>query len=195
MATRLTTRCTCPHAGGRRVLGGGIRVRQVSGSVRRMSAKMSMVTARSILYVLLAASLSCRQPVNEIPMYGGLPKNECQLYADKTFMAWAVRTAGSPEKASAQSVQAGWRAMSEHDWRVAMRRFNQAWLLDSDNPDVYWGFGAACGLERDYECSITHFTKATQLDPANPTMLADFAFTYIRRAQRSWFSKSEPGDL
>ena len=80
--------------------------------------------------------------------------------------------------------------MSHHDSRLAMRRFNQAWLLLPDSPDVLWGFGAACGLKGDYEDSIRYFSEATALDSTNPSLLADFAYTYIRRGQ-GWFQSGQ----
>src|SRR5262245_54189540 len=57
----LTTRCTCPHAGRAPVLGGGIRVRQVSGGVRRTSDQMGKIhftlTARFNVSLIMATAL------------------------------------------------------------------------------------------------------------------------------------------
>src|SRR3989442_1176479 len=148
--------------------------------------------AQALILVVFIATSSCRLkvPLNEIPMYGGLPKSQCLSEADRMFMEQTVRTAGSREKAGQRSLQEGWQAMSHHDSRLAMRRFNQAWLLLPDSPDVLWGFGAACGLKGDYEDSIRYFSEATALDSTNPGLLADFAYTYIRRGQ-GWFQSGQ----
>lgn len=43
---------------------------------------------------------------------------------------------------------------------MAMRRFNQAWLLDPTNPEIYWGFGSILHDQEKMCEAMTHFEKA-----------------------------------
>ena len=31
--------------------------------------------------------------------------------------------------------------LKKNDTKTVMKRFNQAWLLNTNNPQAYWGFG------------------------------------------------------
>ena len=76
-------------------------------------------------------------------MYGGIDRSaEASLReADAKLISETTRHYGSREKASAAFAGNGFAYYGRDDLTNAMRRFNQAWLLDPDNPEVYWGFG------------------------------------------------------
>ena len=44
--------------------------------------------------------------------------------------------------ASDYLIKLGFNYMYKRDLKTAMYRFNQAYLLDSTNSDIYWGYGA-----------------------------------------------------
>lgn len=79
-------------------------------------------------------------PINQLPMYGRQEKNEAMKAADAAFLAAVDQRGLSRQEAARQAVQSGWTYWRKKDIASAMRRFNQAWLLDPDNGNIYHGF-------------------------------------------------------
>ncbi len=79
---------------------------------------------------------------NLLPMYGGenAIKTPSMLLADKEFIDSFVREIGSREKASVGVTGGAREWLEKGDLDTAMKRFNQAWLLDPNNPEPYRGF-------------------------------------------------------
>lgn len=77
-------------------------------------------------------------------MYGGQDRNADSVFraADEKLIEGTTRQYGSREKASIAFVGNGFAYYARDDLANAMRRFNQAWLLDPNSPEVYFGFGA-----------------------------------------------------
>src|SRR5713226_973434 len=131
------------------------------------------------LALLFAVTSCCQaQEINELPMYGGKQKTSDQIKADNDFVAWAVKQFGSREKAADDATRRGFQFLSKSDWRMAMKRFNQAWLLSPDKPEVIWGLGAALSYQGKFQESETYFQKALALAPNNGHLLTDFGFLY-----------------
>ena len=105
------------------------------------------------LVILLALVCGCenKTPLNELPMYGGVQKTPEQEAADETFIQAAIKEYGTREKASDVVVQIGWSYLYKNDLRTAIKKFNQAWLLNSDNAQAYWGFGVVAANRRDLD--------------------------------------------
>ena len=71
--------------------------------------------------------------------------------ADRRFIEGALNTGMTRVQASDKSVQLGWQYFqSRHDIATAMKRFNQAWLLDPENGDAFHGY-AVLVMERDHD--------------------------------------------
>jgi len=81
---------------------------------------------------------------NTQPMYGGpgIVKTPFQLELDEKFIQQGIQGAGSREKACQDVIKWGWEKLNAGDSTTAMKRFNQAWLLDPSNPQVFKGFAA-----------------------------------------------------
>lgn len=79
---------------------------------------------------------------NEQPMFGGQPKTTAQLSADQQFIVTALQQHGTAREAAHAYVNFGWSYLQTGNPVVAIKRFNQAWLLDSTLADVYYGFSA-----------------------------------------------------
>lgn len=79
---------------------------------------------------------------NLLPMYGGetAVKTPWMLQADKKFIDSVVKEAGSREAASISIAGSARAWLEQGDLDTAMKRFNQAWLLDPNNPESYRGF-------------------------------------------------------
>lgn len=135
-----------------------------------------------VAVLCLLAFLPCNaQEINEIPMYGGASSPELTK-ANEVFVAAIITDLGSKEVGAKSMLKMGWNYISRNDWKMAMKRFNQAWLLTPDNGEVFWGFGAALGLQGKYEESVKYFTKAETLLPDNGRLIGDFALLYLRWA-------------
>lgn len=154
---------------------------------------MKLIVKSMIFFVLFLfiVSIGNAQNINEIPMYGEKPKTPVLQRADQEFIQKVVKAAGSREKASAIAIQRGWEYIGRRDPQTAIKRFNQAWLLTPDNGHVFWGFGAAMGLQGNYDESIRFFEKANTLLPNNARLLCDYGFTYIWKGQASVKSPGE----
>src|SRR5690242_16215311 len=83
-------------------------------------------------------------PIDQVPMYGGMDRQSVPELrrADEALIAGASASFGSREKAAVAWAEQGFRFYKANENDKAMRRFNQAWLLDPKCPDVYWGFGS-----------------------------------------------------
>jgi len=83
------------------------------------------------------------KPLNVLPMYGAPEKvkTEEQKRIDKEFIESIVKSEGSREIGAKRFATAGWMERQKGDARVSMMRFNQAWLLDPEYYQSYWGFG------------------------------------------------------
>lgn len=90
-------------------------------------------------------------PVNEQPMFGGQPKTPEMQAADRQFLAGVEKLGYSRAQGSDKEVALGWQYFFQrHDTATAMKRFNQAWLLDPDNGDAFHGF-AVLVMSRDHD--------------------------------------------
>ncbi|MBE2179050.1 MAG: hypothetical protein IAE97_01065 [Chthoniobacterales bacterium] len=126
-------------------------------------------TIPAILLLLVASVFAEDYEMNELPMYGGehIPEVE-------------------QDKANSRAAsELGWKHLAKGDLSTAMKRFNQAWMLDRKNPEAFWGFGIVMGrraagsdTEENLEESIRLLTKARELNPANGRITGDLAFSH-----------------
>lgn len=88
-------------------------------------------------------SVVARSSVNIalMPMYGGFEKTAEQKKGDEEFINGLLKTYGTKEDASSAVVVFAKQFFEKGDLDMAMKRFNDAWLVDDKNPDVYVGFG------------------------------------------------------
>ena len=134
-----------------------------------------------------ADSASGNQPADTslIPMYGSATKDVSQKVADAEFISEASRIAGSRQKASEEFVKKGWEAFfAKRDPLTAMRRFNQAWLLNPDNPEVLWGFGVISGALNKIEDSVNFLRRAAEKMSESARVLNDLGFSLTIAADR-----------
>jgi Tfp pilus assembly protein PilF len=105
--------------------------------------------------------------MDEAPMYGGVDRSAAgELRAsDEKLAAEATTAFGSPGKASQAWVEQGHRFYRADQLGMAMRRFNQAWLLNPDNPEVYAGFAAVLHDQRKFCQAMSMMDRAISLNP------------------------------
>lgn len=127
----------------------------------------------SICTLLLLSSCASTNPnssdsqIDQFPMYGGMDRNSYPVLkaADDKLITDTTAHYGSREKASQAFVNNGFYYYHIDDLKNAMRRFNQAWLLDKENPEVYWGFGTVLH-DKGQNCdAMDMMEKALSLNP------------------------------
>lgn len=128
-----------------------------------------MKTSLITFLILLSMLVLAEEPMNELPMYGG--QHEPTIERNPEFSKHAAKR--------------GWKAFYEGDLDTAMKRFNQAWMFDRENPEVYWGFGLVMGQrasqgepKKNLEESIRFLKMAVNRDKQNGRLLGDLAFSY-----------------
>lgn len=140
--------------------------------------KLLKLTFICTLFVSCSSAQDCKENINLLPMYGNVPKCKEQLKSDEEFFALIDSEFKDRKTAARSSVQSGWNYFYKNDLETSMKRFNQAWLLDSLNADVYWGFGNLLGKKGQFKASIPHFEKSLKLTPNNPKVYESLATSY-----------------
>ncbi len=97
-------------------------------------------------------------------MYGGMDRSAYPdlKTADDAFIQGVTKQFGSREYASEKFAAYGFALYQRDDLARAMARFNQAWLLNPNNPQVYWGFAAVLHDRGEYCQANTMMDKALE---------------------------------
>jgi len=135
-----------------------------------------------ILLIFFIASCSEETPINEIPMYGGAQFTEAQIRCNEEFINSVVKQSGSRQAAAREVIKLGWQYFHRNDPRTAMKRFNQAWLLDQNNADAYYGFGHLSSVRGETDRAIGFYKKAIEINPNLTLAIANLARSYKDKA-------------
>ncbi|MEO6851156.1 MAG: tetratricopeptide repeat protein, partial [Mucilaginibacter sp.] len=114
-----------------------------------------------------------------LPEYGNARKTPGQIKADKELIQGEVKQYGSRRKASDTLISFGFNNLYRGDPKQAMYRFNQAWLLDPKNENVYWGFGAVYFTFSDTQEALKQYDKGLAINPKSANILTDKATIYM----------------
>jgi Tfp pilus assembly protein PilF len=120
------------------------------------------------------------------PKYGKVIKTKEQIEADEAFIRETLQQrqfAGDRTKASNQMVKTGFDYLYKGDLKTAMYRFNQAYLLDSLNSDIYWGFGGIYMTLQKYEEAKMQYLEGLSISPNNTHLLTDLGTYYSLQCQ------------
>lgn len=102
--------------------------------------------------------------ISLIPMYGGFEKTDEQKRTDKEFVDGIVEIFGSKKEASFVAINKAKESFEKGDLDMSMRRYNQAWLLDENNPEIYTGFGDIFKKRGDIEEATDMYRRAEDLN-------------------------------
>ena len=105
----------------------------------------------------------CPQNINILPIYGKAKKCKEQIDNDQQFLAGCDKSFPSRDSAYRHYIMRGWQYLGCDSMDISMKRFNQAWLLDSTKAEAYWGIAALLGKEDKFKESIVFFEKALNL--------------------------------
>lgn len=112
------------------------------------------------------------------PKYGGIEKNDAMRAADAKFLASIdEHYKGDRKKASSDIAQRGWELLRQGNAADAMRRFNQAWMLDSRNGIALWGMGACEAGQGRMADALALFNEAAPIVGADLDFAVDHAKT------------------
>jgi hypothetical protein len=121
-----------------------------------------------------------QEPDNLKPRYGDVVKSKEYIDDDNLFIKEAVQMFGSRKVAAKKHAEYGWNYYYSGDLTTAMKRFNQAWLLDSTLSDVNRGFGLILGATGQYEQSIYFLKKYQAANPKSDKIYVDLAIVYFK---------------
>ena len=112
------------------------------------------------------------------PKYGLVTKDEAQLTADNKFLEEIDELyKGNRNQASQDYAVRGWQLLRQDKLQNAMRRFNQAWLLDHKNGNAIWGMAAQQGMSNHQAKSLELFAEAEKLIGNDIDFAVDYAKT------------------
>lgn len=139
---------------------------------------------RTVIFIGFTCLISIRiaiaqEPNNNLPRFGNVKKVQRYIDIDNKFIDEAVKQSGSRREAAKNSVGYGWDYFQRGDITTAMKRFNQAWLLDSTLNDTYWGFGAIMGQRKQYDQSIIFLKRYYDSNPDNERIMTDLSTSYL----------------
>lgn len=105
--------------------------------------------------LFLIGLFSCQgqnqRPDNTKPMYGEVPKSKEYQKIDDEFKLHCMRQFGSLGEAANAHIHFAWDYIARDESETAMKRFNQAWLLNPNLPDSYFGFAYLMDKKGDRE--------------------------------------------
>ena len=118
-----------------------------------------------------------------MPRYGHLSKSQDEINSDSSFIKQIM---GQPQfktyrEASNHLIGLGFQYYYRPDFRTAMYRFNQAYLLDSTNTDIFWGYGAIYMGFGEYELAKNQYLTGLSIDSNNTHLLTDLATYFMEQ--------------
>lgn len=104
-------------------------------------------------------------PSEKLPMYGqpGTPRPEDLKKTDEDFVRDTTFRFGNRQAASRALAEQGWTSARRGMLDVAMKRFNEAWLLNPKNYQAFWGFGAVLSEQGKLADAIEQLETAREL--------------------------------
>ena len=121
----------------------------------------------------------CKDGINRLPMYGQAKKCQSQLDLDKEFLETCDKQFKDRQEAAKYYISRGWGYFYKNEFDTAMMRFNQSWLLDSLNADIYWGYGNILGLrDRKFKESLDYLEKSLKINSNNARVWESASTSY-----------------
>ena len=123
-----------------------------------------------------------KSDIRLLPKYGYAEKNAGQLNADSVFIQKTLPGFANKRLASEDLVDLGFRYIYQ-DIKTAMYRFNQAYLLDSTNSDIYWGYGGVYMILQDYPRAKEQYEEGLLHDSVNTRIMTDYGTYFMAQGK------------
>lgn len=140
--------------------------------------KYSFLLIVVVLFINCEQESDCQENINTKPLFGNTKKCKEQIKADIKFIEESDEYYGDRKKAIQHQLEMAWDFYNKGDLDSATIRFNQTWLLDSTNADLYWGLGSILGQKQEFNESVIFFEKSLSLNPNNSKVLEGVASSY-----------------
>jgi tetratricopeptide (TPR) repeat protein len=149
-----------------------------------MFQKIYTTVLKSMVALQFLLSIANAENINLMPKYGMVEKNEAQLQADKKFIEAIDKVYNGDLKKAAEDISTkGWAFLRKGDADTAIKRFNQALLLDPKNGNAIWGMGAVQGKKQDkISEAMQLFAEAAKYKSGDVDFETDYAMTIGFRA-------------
>jgi tetratricopeptide (TPR) repeat protein len=120
-----------------------------------------------------------RSNIRLSPKYGDAVKSQGQQEADHQLIEEYTKQQGTRPKASEVLVKHGFDYLYRGDLKTAMYRFNQAWILDPKNENVFWGFAVIYFNFGDFDNAMKELNEGLELNPQSSNILTDMATIHM----------------
>jgi tetratricopeptide (TPR) repeat protein len=110
-------------------------------------------------------------------MYGEVEKSKEHKQLDEEFKKDCIEKFKTIDSSVYVHVDLAWRYFYRNDLKTAMKRFNQAWLLNPDFPDSYFGFGALLEMQQNKTEALRFYRMGLAKDMKNER--AEICYTRI----------------
>ena len=125
------------------------------------------------LFILMSISTKAEVESKYLPMFGG--EDRTRNSDDMQFIYEATLTFNNRRDASEGYVERGFDLYSENKFDKSIARFNQAWLLNPNNPNVYLGFGLVLDKQNKPCQAASMFKTANEKGLEQSGFFADYA--------------------
>jgi Tfp pilus assembly protein PilF len=148
-----------------------------------------MACSAIVLFPSFSAASAESDGSEKLPMFGQpkIARPENLKQADEAFVRDSALRYGSRQAASNALAAQGWAAIRSKQADLAMQRFNQAWLLNPKNYNVFWGFGAVLSERGKLADAIEQLESAREMvdDPTQRVaLLCDLGTVHSEYAAR-----------
>ncbi|MTI32525.1 hypothetical protein E1171_17035 [Cytophagales bacterium RKSG123] len=127
-----------------------------------------MLTIGFLVFFLIGCKpTNCPPNLNKQPMFGKAEKCPKQIKIDNDFLKQCDKIFEHRKIAAQYHIDQAWGFFYENKLDSSMMRFNQAWLLDSLNAEIFWGYGNLMGRKGEFQKSLVFFDKSIKLNPNN----------------------------
>ena len=153
--------------------------------------------SRKFLIILMIAALSMagcarkeRQvPADEKPMYGG-ETSSAAITADLKRNDVLIQQTGSRDAAVKKTLDEALATYQRGYFELAIHRYNQAWLLDPKNPEVFNGFALVLDAQGREDEALAIYQKCLERNPHHAMTLCRLARQYQNKAVRDLLKPS-----
>lgn len=129
-----------------------------------------------------------------LPKYGLVQKSAELQQLDQDFIEEMMKQEALKDDRTATSnymISVGFGYLYRGDLKTAMYRFNQAYLLDSENSDIYWGYGAVYMTLEQYDRAKQQYEEGLATAPDNTHLLTDYATYFMVQYYRLYPTDSK----
>lgn len=126
--------------------------------------------------------IEAQSNIRLLPRYGMIEKTAEQQAIDQKFIETTLNSEkfkGNKRAASDHMIQLGFQYLNRGDIKTAMYRFNQAYLLDNNNPEIFWGYAAVYMSLEKYEAAHLQYQAGLLMQPDNTHLLTDLGTYYV----------------